>query len=126
MQNFNWKAVYDDDTKLSQFNSDGSENKYTDIDRSKLVQFVLSFDTVPKLVIHLDKSKRLIYRRRVAMNSGGIIQVVWLAGWQEKRNGINVQSVSFLFEDGHVEVVDGFKENHSWFYSINFLEEEKV
>ena len=34
-----WKAVYKDGTSLCQFEDDGVENKYPDIDRYKLTAF---------------------------------------------------------------------------------------
>ena len=53
-------------------------------------------------------------------------EVVHLIGWQEKVNGSNVQCLSFVFEDGHVEVRDGFKEDHIWFSPVVFRDEEKI
>lgn len=136
-----WQAIYDDGERLSQYNGDGTENKYTDIDRSRLVQFILFEKNHligsgqerilgnPKVVIHLDNNKRLIYRHRVAMAFSGTKQgnqeTVHLAGWQEKKQGTNTQMICFLFEDGHVEIVDRFYENHPWFYHVIFLSEEK-
>lgn len=127
MSSVMWKAIYDDGIELPQYNEDGSENKYTDIDRTKLIKFILFQDNNPKVVIHLDKNKRLIYRRRVAMNFlSEITEVVYFAGWQEKKNGINIQSICFLFEDGHIEIIDGFKEGYPWFYSVVFMPEERL
>lgn len=126
-----WKAVYNDGSELPQYNEDGSENKYSDIKREKLSKFVLLKNKEPAVVIHLDEKKKLICRRRVAVRvdprgqkKGQ--QVVWLAGWQEKKNGRNVQMICFLFEDGHIEVVDRFYENHPWLYPIIFRPEEKI
>ena len=135
MQKIEWQAIYDDGETLPQYNEKkgSKENKYTDIDRSRLVQFVLFADSVPKIVIHLDENKKLIYRRRVAtVFSGGnadcntLKQTVHIVGWQENKQGtFNVQMVCFLFEDGHVEIVDKFHKNHPWFYPVIFLPEEK-
>jgi len=126
MQPTEWLAIYNDGTTLPQYNEDGSENKYTDIKRDKLTQFIIYRYTCPKLIMHLDSHKKLIYRMRRAENDRGEQEVVYLVGWQEKRNGYNIQSISFLFEDDHIEVVDRFNENHPWFYSMNFLSEEQV
>lgn len=126
MLNTEWQAIYTDGTTLPQYNEDGSENKYTAIERDRLIQFIIYRYTRPKLIIHLDRHKKLIYRMRRAENDRGEQEAVYLVGWQEKRNGYNIQSLSFLFEDDHIEVVDGFKEDHPWFYSINFLSEEQV
>lgn len=125
-----WKAVYNDGTFLSQYNEDGSENKYGDIDRLKLVQFQLIASDKPLVIVHLDPAKKLIYRRRVAQHvtgfKAGTKEVVYIVGWQENRRGVSFQTVCFLFEDGHVEVVDRFREDHPWFYSVRFLPEERI
>lgn len=124
-----WKAIYTDGTFLNQYGKDGSENKYGDIDRARLVQFQLVKHGKTVAVIHLDTKKQLIYRRRVAVHftgpQKGTREAVYLVGWQEKRAGVNVQLVCFVFEDGHVEVVDRFRKDHPWFYPVNFLAEEK-
>ena len=126
-----WKAVYTDGNSLSQYNKgDGIENKYTNIDRSRLSQFILFADGNPKVIISLNDNKRLIYRKRIAMSfagaNAGNQETVYLAGWQEERQGINIQMICFLFEDGHIEITDKFEENHSWFYPVIFLPEEKT
>lgn len=121
-----WLAVYNDGTTLSQYNENGSENKYIDIERSTLIQFVLLCDGTPKVVVHLDQNKKLIYRIRTAANNKGVIERVYLVGWQERSNSVNTQMISFLFGDGHIEIVDRFYEDHAWFYSINFIVEERI
>jgi len=125
-----WKAIYKDGTSLEQYNDDGTENKYSSIDRNNLSQFILIQNHIPKVVIHLREGQKLIYRRRVAMPITGInafkSQAVYLAGWQENRNGVNFQCITFLFEDGHIEVVDRFYEKHPWFYSVRFIPEERT
>ena len=134
-----WKAIYNDGNGLLQYNEDGTENKYTDIDRERLIKFILfepyvidkEFHTIQghniKLVIHLNGNKKLIHRRRVAMNiSTNTREEVFIVGWQEKIEGKNIQSLSFLFEDGHIEITDRFHENHPWFYGINFIKEEEI
>ena len=124
--NVSWQAVYEDGDSLVQFDLDGSERKYVDIDRGRLIQFILYRDNIPAVVVHLGPRKKLIYRMRRAINNHGEEEAVYLAGWQELRGGKSVQMISFLFEDGHVEIVDRFYEDHLWFYSINFLKEEKI
>jgi ribosomal protein L32 len=44
MTDIRWRAIYSDGSYLEQFNKDGKENKYQDIDRSRLVSFEL-FET---------------------------------------------------------------------------------
>jgi hypothetical protein len=121
-----WKAVYQNGGELPQYNEDGSENKYDDIDRKNLSQFMYVIDDKPRLVVHMNKTKRLIYRRRVAQAffDNKITEVVYLIGWQETILGRNTQMISFLFEDGHVEVVDKFDEDHQWFYPVKFRSDE--
>lgn len=121
-----WMAGYNDGTLLTQYEPDGRENKYTDINRSKLTRFILFRAGKPLVVIHLDNNKKLIYRMRRAQNNKGYEEVVFFAGWQERRNGNNTQMIMFLFEDNHIEIVDRFYENHLWFYAMNFLPDEKI
>jgi len=122
-----WCAVYTDGIELNQYNKDGTFNKYTDISRDNLIQFVLYKNNKTVLVLHLDSNKKLIFRRRVAMKVlSDKKEVVYLVGWQENKNGVNIQQISFIFEDGHIEVVDGFKSDHKWFYPIVFMEDEQL
>ena len=121
-----WRAIYSDGKSLFQFNPDGSENKYFDINRIKLTQFVLYRYGKPAVVIHLDSAKRLIYRMRRAMDNRGNSETVYLAGWQETRNGRNIQMIVFLFQDNHIEIVDRFYKDHKWFYAIQFVADERV
>jgi len=125
-----WEAIYNDGTLLPQYNDKNdplSANKYIDIDRSKLVKFNLYKNDILIFSLHLDNSKKLIFRRRVVMKMySGNKEVVYLIGWQEKVNNKNVQQISFIFEDGHIEVTDGFKEGTKWMYPIRFLKEEEI
>lgn len=125
-----WKAIYKDGSVLNQYNKDQSENKYGDIKRSKLVRFELVKHNQVVATIHLDSKKQLIYRRRVAMHvtgpNAGLQEAVYLVGWQENRNGVNMQALCFVFEDGHFELLDRFREKHPWFYSVKFKKEEKL
>ena len=41
-----WKAIYSDDNELQQYNEDGTENKYTDINRELLNKFVIIKDNI--------------------------------------------------------------------------------
>jgi len=121
-----WEAFYKDGSSLSQFEGDVI-NRYGDIDLSKIVKFVLHKDEKVFMVLHLDANKRLIFRKRIAMKViSGKKQIVYIVGWQEKINGKNVQSLSFIFDDGHIEMVDKFRDDTAWFYSINFRPEEMV
>lgn len=126
-----------DITWMVQYN-DGSQRlssddfKYGDIDRERLEVFALLQvnNMKPLVVLHLTPERRLIYRKRSALDmnvrSGEITgrKTVWLAGWQQIVAGKNVQVLTALFEDGHVEITNGFKEGHPWFDNVNFLPEE--
>ena len=130
MQKVEWRVLYTDGSSLFQY-TEGEENKkYTDIDRSRLKEFSLFVNGARRITIPFDKNKRLVYRKRVAQDFAGTTQgqkrEVYIVGWQEKRNGHNIQSLSFLFEDGHIEEMDRFNKNHPLFYSVNFIKEEKI
>lgn len=125
---FRWRAIYKDDTELNQVRSDGSRNKYLDIQRDKLKMFIVEDeqDNV-KVALHFVRpSQKLIYRQRVGVHvlDGKESYRVWIVGWQENRNGINVQVICFVFEDGHVEVLDRFREDHALYAPIKFVSEE--
>ncbi len=124
-----WKAIYRDGTVFPQFNEDGSENKYPDINRKELEFFELrmSDGDSDRLLfkLHLEPGRKLIVRRRTTGNiilskavgvGNGILQaplktrnVVWMVGWQWNANGRNVQDIAWVFEDGHVELTGQFK-----------------
>jgi len=123
-----WRAIYKNGSILDQRRKDGALNKFSDIDRSKLSQFILLKENKPIIILHLDENKRLIYRRRVAIsgNDSKIKETVYIVGWQERRNNTNFQAIFFVFEDGRIEFVDRFKENHPWFYPVIFMKEEEI
>ena len=129
-----WLVQYNDGsqkTSLSGF-------KYRDIDRDRLTIFALLQvnKMKPLVVLHLTPDRRLIYRKRTAVSHGlplsnGQVEIlqeqtVYLVGWQQNVDGKNIQMLTALFEDGHIEVVDGFKEGHPWFDNVNFLPEERL
>lgn len=124
-----WKALYTDNTSLPQYNEDGSENKYSNISRNILDRFILIDEKRSvKLILNLDRNKKLVYRRRVAMNMmNSIKDTCHIVGWQEKVGTKNKQFLCFVFEStGHIEVTDGFKERHPWYYPVIFLPEEEL
>lgn len=127
---FSWKVIYNDGTSLSQLCSDGSRNKYTDIDRDNLKQFLVLDENKPEpvLVVHFVRpTQKLIYRQRKHMAlDGTILGVVWIVGWQENQNGKNVQMIFFLHPNGFVEVLDKFRPDTRLYYPIKFRPEEEV
>ena len=127
LANVFWRAVYNDGAHLDEYNLDGTKNKYTDINRTILKQFIIFRNGIPHVILNLDANKRLIYRSRAAwIPQTREKDIVYFAGWQEKVNGKNVQMIVFLFRDGHVEILDRFDENHEWFYPCTFLKEEEI
>lgn len=107
---FNWKVYYKDQTVLSQFNLDGSENLFSDIDFSSLDVFVLEFDDKPFFQVNVPlgvfslggrvvrfgsfDSNRLIYFRRntrviSASNTSMSSSVQHVVGLQATVDGVN-------------------------------------
>ena len=121
-----WKAVYSDGKSLNQYNEDKSVNKYTDIDRSKLTSFELYNKTKLIFKLILEENQRLIFRRRVSMDfQGNTTMVVYLVGWQKTIGKENIQSISYIFEEGLIIMGGQWKEKSDWFYAPNLIKEEK-
>lgn len=124
-----WIAVYGEDDYLYQYNDDGSENGYGDIDRERLKEFhIINKDTGKHVfAMSLDEGQRLIYRKRVQMSgiSGEKVWEIFLVGWQQTIKGKNVQSISWIFPDGSIIQTGKFNENHPIFYSPELLDFEK-
>jgi len=115
-----WRARHRDGKSLS-----SKYDKYTSINSDKLDLFIVSFNSRVKAIVHFDGNRRLIYRTRTIKNAlTGREEKVVLVGWQQNVKGKNIQCLNFIFEDGHVEIIDRFKENHDWFYPCNFLPQE--
>jgi len=125
-QSIYWKAIYKDGTSLCQFEEDGKENKYPDIDRYRLAAFEIrkaaAREQPDRLLfkMFMEPGRRLIYRRRVLerMQFGKekpeLIRekrtVVYLVGWQATIEGRNVQDIAYVFGDGHVELAGKWRE----------------
>lgn len=119
---FIWRAVYHDgsgklteDKFLMQFNEDGTENKYADIDRWKLGRFDL-INRVGKVVysVYLHTDQILIYRRRNFIILGGRKSMIFLIGWRQSiqtPNGPKVITIiNYLYEDGTI-ALDNHRNN---------------
>lgn len=125
MDDMKWVAEYAAGC-LPQYNADGTQNRYQDIDRAKLVRFVLLKVNRAVFILNVPKGSTLIYRRRVAMGFSGIKEVVYIVGTKRTLNfNQHVQDLHFIFEDGHIETTDRFDKDHQWFYPISFLPEER-
>ena len=121
-----WKAVYDDGTFLPQYNEDGSTNKYPDIDRSKLVCFILFNDGKVLLKMNLSKNQRLIFRKRIRKNMRtGEDIIVYLVGWQMLINNVSVKHIHLVFSDGSIETIPDWSGDRLY-CSPNLLECEKL
>lgn len=127
MNSIQWVATYRDGSELRQYNADGSENSYRDIDRSKLDSFAL-LDGERQLVrYHFDQpGLRLICRRRVFKRSDNSEFVFYLVGWQKSVGQDGLQSISVVGQlpDGSlsVEVISRWREDHALFDAIEPLE----
>jgi hypothetical protein len=62
----------------------------------------------------------------ISGSAQGQQQAVHIAGWQEKSNGKNIQMLCFLFDDGHIEILDKFDKSHAWSIPITFMPEERA
>jgi len=123
---YQWIATYRDGNGLPQFNADGSENAYKDIDRDRLAAFVLlTREDKPRtvLAVHVPEGGRLIFRRRHEQfgNDANTKVTVWVVGCQSTRGGVNSQHIAVLFPDGHVETCEGWKEGTRWFYAPHLV-----
>lgn len=133
-----WTAVYNDGTNFPQYEEDGTENKYPDIDRSRLVAFDIRKTETNRLIfrLHLSPGRnlicRLICRRRFIQKFcfGELTDphmpfkkksMIYLVGWQANIGGRNVQDIAYIFEDGHVELAGPWKEDNALFSKIGDL-----
>jgi len=123
-----WAAVYNDGSHLPQYNEDGSENKYVDINRDILKQFLLLDNTSVRFILNLKPELKLIYRRRTAITIDSKVKdIIHIVGYQQNVAGKNIQHINFISDStGVIEATDGFKDGHKWFYPIIFLPEEKI
>jgi len=107
---YTWEAIYNDGTILPQYNEKGKANGYENIDASKLKRFRILIpdleDSKKKKIhfqLHLEPEQRLIYLRRGFINLVGDKNYFLMVGWQQKVNGKNIQSINYLYDDGHIE-----------------------
>lgn len=121
-----WIAKYKNNTMLPQYNEDGSENKYSDIDRDKLSEFGLINDLgEPVIALHLDPGQNLIYRRRVQKRTGEGEFAIYLVGWQMKIDEREIQSIAYVSEDHQVHMAGAWRSDHPWFYPIQLMPYEQ-
>lgn len=115
-----WRAVYiDPETDevnensevLEQFESDGTENKYEDIDRVRLGRFdLLTMDNEPVYSVYLHPGQRLIWRRRVFMDpvAGHVKNIIYVVGWVQTITTPNgpkdIYAFNYIHQDGSVSL----------------------
>lgn len=117
--NLQWKAVYDDGSSLPQYNEEGIENKYKDINRNSLARFdMVDVDkgkTLLSVYFPRITTRRLIFRRRTLLDvMSGKKVIVFLVGWQETyftTAGVrNFTVINYIHEDGSISL-DGARRN---------------
>lgn len=121
-----WIAIYKDSSVLTQFNEDGTENLYLDINRNKLSEFRLHRpDGELVFSLKLDPDQRLVFRRRNFLTEAGD-KVTWnILGWQQTINGKNIQSINYINDEGLPIIAAGkFNEDHPLYRSIELIEVE--
>jgi len=104
--NFTWNAIYSDGEILAQYDEHGVKNGYENIDRTRLKSFALLADDKLLFKLHLEPGQRLIYRRRVFIDPTDPTappQFFYMIGWQQKIGEINTQSITYIYEDCHIE-----------------------
>lgn len=127
MDDTTWKAVYANGGFLSQFNEDETENKYPDIDRSKLIAFEIYKHKKLLFRMDLEKDMKLVCRRRTKKDilTNKIIGFVYIVGWHRKVNGKSEKKIAFVHDDGHVEFKLDWEESNKWHSSPILRPEER-
>lgn len=113
---YTWEAIYNDGTTLPQYNEKGEKNGYENIDKSKLKAFAINYpdpeDNKKKKLfyrLHLEPGQKLVYVRRGFIDFSTSSKQVTdkryflMVGWQKNINGENIQSISYIYDDGHIE-----------------------
>lgn len=116
-----WKAIYNDDTFLFQYNEDGTEHKYFDIDRRKLVRFELyNRNNILVYAVNLLDNQKLIFRRRTLVHIGvandeETRDIIYLIGWQKRidtpEGPRNVTAINYLNMTTGVIELDDTRDN---------------
>lgn len=114
-----WRAVYDDDTILNQFEvKDGKriENKYKDINRERLVRFDMINPKTGKayLALFIREGQQLIFRRRTLKKIAHPDTVIFLVGYQQTfmtgAGPKNQVVINYIHPDGSI-ALDGARSN---------------
>ena len=113
---YTWKAVYDDGAEFDEFDDDGRDHGFGEVDQSRVVRVHL-IPIRPHLAEHViaidpTRGQRPIFFRRhkvtVRMGDGAIEdrQTVTVIGWQRTVADEAVYSYTFLFDDGSSLIAD--------------------
>ena len=119
-----WQAVYSDKT-INQYNLDGTQNRYDELQREGLTSFNLVDEQGKAVVsIPLGKDKKLFYRMRVSLPFSSRVQErIYLVGWRKKDG---TQQIWVLDLNGKVRVYKNFREKSRWLYAPEFYQNEIV
>lgn len=109
-----WCAIYKDESTLSEYNPDGTKNRYEDIKREELVRFDMINEKGRAIYsLYLRYGQRLIYRRRTLIrvtSEGEKRQLIYLVGWQmtvyTNKGPQNITAINYIFEDGSISLDD--------------------
>lgn len=111
-----WVANYTDGTTFPQFDDQGRENKYANINREKLERFDMLNKQTKKLVlsVYLREGQKLIFRRRTLMHLDGSKYIIFIVGWNIKiytnSGPKDFVTLNYIHEDGSV-ALDGARNN---------------
>lgn len=115
--NLTWQAVYSDKT-INQYNADGTQNSYVNLDREGLIAFILVDGKGNIMVtVPLDSDKKLFYRMRVALFiHNKTRERVYIVGWQSADD----MRIWVVDSAGKVKMFKNWKEKSQWLYVPEF------
>jgi len=110
-----WLAVYHDGTPMQECYGTGAEHHtFADIDLDQLdcLSWIPRYDGLPQIVLPITEPtmRPILFRRRllelnVSAETTSGRQTIHCLGWQKNLgDGCNVESFTFVFEDGSVLV----------------------
>lgn len=111
-----WVANYDNGDKLEQFNADGTENQYKDINRERLIRFDMVEKQTKKVVyaLYLHDGQQLIFRRRTLKKINRPDTVIFLIGYQMTvmlgSGSKQIVVINYIHPDGSI-ALDGARSN---------------
>lgn len=103
-----WIAKYNNGTEISSLD----DNKYNNIDKGSLRQFVLLQvdNDKPVVTLEMGGNKRLVlFYRRCKSTNPLLCMDITIVGKQELIQGSNVQELHWVYPNGVVETTNGFK-----------------